>query len=219
MKPANTQEKQRQRAPSKRSLETRERIFDAAEAMFAQHGFEGASLRDIATTAGVAVGLVHHHGGSKEGLFHQGVARRADMLSTLRLTALDAARRSGPLTLDQIMGCFFGPYLDLAENGGAGWRAYARLVAMVSSEERWRSISEACFDPAAATFIGEISRIFPSATQARISTSFVFCVASMLAICTSQWRIDVLGGDKSNTPPAETLQTFCCSGLRAALSV
>ena len=40
------QEKQRQRAPSKRALATRERIMDAAEQVFAAHGFEGASLRE-----------------------------------------------------------------------------------------------------------------------------------------------------------------------------
>jgi len=42
------EQKQRQRAPSRRSLETRARILDAAERLFAERGFEGASVRDIA---------------------------------------------------------------------------------------------------------------------------------------------------------------------------
>ena len=74
------QENQRQRAPSKRSLATRERIFDAAEQLFAERGFEGATIRDIARLAGVQGALVNHHGGSKEVLFATIVARRADEL-------------------------------------------------------------------------------------------------------------------------------------------
>ena len=44
------------------------RIRDAAIDAFAAHGFEGASVRRIATAAGVSPALVLHHFGSKEGL-------------------------------------------------------------------------------------------------------------------------------------------------------
>lgn len=37
--------------------------------MFADHGFEGASLRAIAQGAGVSHGLIRHHFGNKEGIF------------------------------------------------------------------------------------------------------------------------------------------------------
>ena len=67
----------RKRAPSKRSLETRARILDAAERLFAQGGFDGASMRDIAMAADVPVALVNFHGGAKEALFETVVARRA----------------------------------------------------------------------------------------------------------------------------------------------
>ena len=60
------QEKQRQRAPSKRALETRARIMDAAERVFAQSGFDAASIRDIAAEAEVQGPLVNHPGGSQE---------------------------------------------------------------------------------------------------------------------------------------------------------
>ncbi|MGW0482536.1 TetR/AcrR family transcriptional regulator [Nonomuraea sp. NPDC003214] len=49
-------------------LTARARIRDAALAHFGEHGVKGASLRAIAERAGVSLGLVQHHFGSKEGL-------------------------------------------------------------------------------------------------------------------------------------------------------
>jgi AcrR family transcriptional regulator len=49
-------------------LTARARIRQAAMAQFAEHGFERATIRAIAATAGVSPGLVRHHFGSKQGL-------------------------------------------------------------------------------------------------------------------------------------------------------
>jgi AcrR family transcriptional regulator len=49
-------------------LTARARIRDAAIALFAERGVEGATIREIAQTAGVSSGLLRHHFGSKEGL-------------------------------------------------------------------------------------------------------------------------------------------------------
>jgi len=129
-------ENQRQRAPGKRSLATRDRIFDAAEQLFSARGFDGASVRDIARAAGVQTALVNHHGGSKETLFATVVARRAGELSQLRLAALAAAKLSGPLCLRDVLTCFIAPFLEKVLAGGQAWPAYGRLIAHVSSDPR-----------------------------------------------------------------------------------
>jgi AcrR family transcriptional regulator len=46
----------------------RARIREAALELFAERGIAGATIRDIATKAGVSSGLLRHHFGSKEGL-------------------------------------------------------------------------------------------------------------------------------------------------------
>jgi AcrR family transcriptional regulator len=53
----------------KGSPDTREAILDAARAAFADRGFDGASIRAIASVAGVDPALVHHYFGAKEQLF------------------------------------------------------------------------------------------------------------------------------------------------------
>jgi TetR/AcrR family transcriptional regulator len=44
-------------------------ILEKAREHFSQHGYQGASLKDIAKDAGVASSLINYHFGDKEGLF------------------------------------------------------------------------------------------------------------------------------------------------------
>ena len=47
------------------------RLLAAARAAFAQHGFDGASVRDITTAADVNLGAITYHFGSKDALYAQ----------------------------------------------------------------------------------------------------------------------------------------------------
>jgi AcrR family transcriptional regulator len=49
---------------------TREQLLEAALRLFAERGFKGATVREIAREAGVSQGLIRFHFGSKEGLRH-----------------------------------------------------------------------------------------------------------------------------------------------------
>ncbi|WP_201772372.1 TetR/AcrR family transcriptional regulator [Hoeflea sp. BAL378] len=218
----------RRRAASKRSLATSLSILDAAESLFAERGYDGASVRDIAAAAGAQIASVSFHHGSKEALFERVVERRARELSRLRLEALEALQASGDaLTLNAVLSAFLRPYLDKAglDGSGAGdpqWLAYARLVAMVSADVRWRRISERCFDPTAGIFIAEIARLFPGVAASRIAVAFVFSVSAMLSLSTSRWRIEALsaapGTGSEPQRLADDLVRFCEAGMRAALA-
>jgi AcrR family transcriptional regulator len=55
--------------------DTREQILEAALVAFAEDGFDGATTRDIAARAGVALGLLRYHFGSKTELWKAAVDR------------------------------------------------------------------------------------------------------------------------------------------------
>ena len=57
------------RRSAETAARTRSAILQAALDHFAEHGFEGASLRRIAAEAGTTHGLIRHHFGTKEGLW------------------------------------------------------------------------------------------------------------------------------------------------------
>lgn len=69
-------------APSRQSQKaaTRQRVIDAARLLFDRHGFAGATIRDIARQAGVAVGSVFTTFGSKGEILSEVMAMRLDDL-------------------------------------------------------------------------------------------------------------------------------------------
>lgn len=205
----------RQRAPSKRALATRRRVLDAAETVFAEKGFDGATIRDIAARAGEPVGTIHHHGGGKEQLFRQTVARRAATLSDHRIVALNKARDGGASRVEDVLCAFFEPFVDLARQD-AKWRSYARLVAFVSSDARWRDLAAECFDPTFEVFMTTLSGLLPGISRQELAATFVFSVSALLALITSRDRIGAIGGE--NAPELDELGTlvrFCARGMES----
>lgn len=70
---------------------TREAILDAARRSFAEHGYDGTTIRGVAAGAGVNPALVHHFYGTKERLF--AAAMRLPVLpSEILGQAMGAAR-------------------------------------------------------------------------------------------------------------------------------
>lgn len=55
----------------KDALETRRRLIEAAGPIFAKRGYDGAVVRDIVAAAGVNLGAVNRHFGSKQGLYRE----------------------------------------------------------------------------------------------------------------------------------------------------
>jgi TetR/AcrR family transcriptional regulator len=63
------------RRPQQRSLETRDRLVKAALTEFAAHGFDGATTREIAQRAGVALAALPYHFTTKEALWRAAADR------------------------------------------------------------------------------------------------------------------------------------------------
>lgn len=79
-------------------LSTRARIRDAAMAAFAEEGYRGATMRGIAAAAGVSLGLVQHHFGTKDGL-RAACDEQVLELVRFKTTALEEGRLGDPQVL------------------------------------------------------------------------------------------------------------------------
>src|SRR5512145_2902278 len=91
--------------PVKPQHETRTRILDAAEELFMQHGFEGASMRMLTARAGVNLAAINYHFGSKDALIEAVFRRRLDVMNAERIAQLERLEQEAagaPLTAEAI---------------------------------------------------------------------------------------------------------------------
>ncbi|HET9339902.1 MAG TPA: TetR/AcrR family transcriptional regulator [Casimicrobiaceae bacterium] len=110
---------------------TKDRILDAAESLFMEHGFEATSLRSITAAAAVNLAAVNYHFGSKEELFQAVLTRRLDPMNQRRLALLDRFERdtaATPLSCERIIVALFIPALELARDPELGGKNFLRLL-------------------------------------------------------------------------------------------
>jgi AcrR family transcriptional regulator len=126
--------------------DTKECILDQAEALFAAHGYQAASLRQITAAAGVNLAAISYHFGSKEGLVAAVIERRLAPLNDQRRERLEmvlaAARQTGSRPdLSEVLLAFIEPTMLLPETV-PGARNFVTLIgrAMADPDETARGI-------------------------------------------------------------------------------
>ena len=116
---------------------TKGRILDAAERLFAEHGFDGVSLRTIIAEAGVNLAAVHYHFHSKESLLDAVFARRVGPLNEERLARLDACEaeaRGGPVPIEQLLEALLIPILHLVRDPSRNGPIFCKLMGRLHAE-------------------------------------------------------------------------------------
>jgi AcrR family transcriptional regulator len=91
-------------------VDTKTRILDAAEKLFADKGFYATSLRDITAEAEVNLAAVNYHFQTKDSLIDAVIGRRVAPVNRRRLEML-AAAGSNP-SVEQIVEAFVAPLLE-----------------------------------------------------------------------------------------------------------
>src|SRR5262245_32333509 len=84
------------RRTQRRSLETRDRLLEAALPIFAARGFDGATTREIAKRAGVALAALPYHFETKDALWRAAVDRIFALLNAALASQRDALDALAP---------------------------------------------------------------------------------------------------------------------------
>ncbi len=121
----------------KTRLDPRKRILDVAEKVFANQGFERASIRSIATGAGVNLPTIYYYFDSKLGLIQAVLDRRVRPLGEEHLTLLQRFNDEAggqPLPVEKILEAMLLPPLQIAASGNAAHAVAMRLIGRMMSE-------------------------------------------------------------------------------------
>lgn len=106
--------------------DTREAILHAARTAFAERGLDGASIRLIASGAGVDPALVHHYFGTKDQLFLAAMRAPIDPLTVIPAALAGGVDGVGERLIRAMLGVWDSP---------AGGAAVALLRSAVSNDD------------------------------------------------------------------------------------
>ncbi|MEV6877714.1 TetR family transcriptional regulator [Amycolatopsis sp. NPDC051128] len=122
----DTEPTARRRGRRPAGQDTRTALVEAARAVFAENGYDGATVRAIAGRAGVDAAMVNHWFGSKEGLF-----ARAVLELPFDPLELQAELRDGPADElgERIVRAF------LTRWDGAGGDVFQALIRSITAHE------------------------------------------------------------------------------------
>lgn len=197
-------------------------ILDAAELLFAGHGFYGVTTRQVAAEAGVDTALIHYYFGSKRDLFDAVFARRAEILNAERLQAMAAyeAAHPGTMTASGVIEAFIGPLIERSLTAEAGWKNYFRLVALVNNTPAWGGETmHRFFDPVVHRFIDTLKKAMPGAELADLYWGYQFLTGSMMLALSETGRIDQLSEGLCRSTDLAAVRArlfdYCAAGFEA----
>ncbi|SRR5579885_1477865 len=146
-------------------IQTKDRILDAAERLFAEQGYSATSLRSIIAAAGVNLAAVHYHFHSKESLLEAVILRRAEPANQERLELLEryqAEAGGRPPALEKVLEAFLIPTFRLACDPSRGGNVFVKLMGRLHAEsDLLPGIILAHFGPVLMRFSEALNRALP----------------------------------------------------------
>lgn len=208
----------------KQSLDTRERLLDAAEEFFAREGYRAASLRAITAAAAANLAAVNYHFGSKRGLVEAVFARRLDAMNKARVRGLtlvrERARAAGrPPQARALITAFVETTLDHPRSGSGERRLMALVVRSFSDTDHTvQRAFQRFMKPAFEALRAAMAEALPELPAAELWWRLQFTIGAMIRV--QHLALSADAGDKKaprtpDTAAIRLLTDFVHAGLSA----
>ena len=202
-------------------IDTKQRILDSAERLFAEYGYAGVSLRTIIGDAKVNLAAIHYHYHSKEALFDAVILRRLEPLNRERLEMLDTCERDGQPSLEQILEAFLAPAFRVGADPNGG-QTFVRMIGRIFSEEIsvFSRVIKQHFGVVLERFVRALHAALPDLPMPELLWRMLFLAGAMgHALRSCGQNLDALHGglcDMSDVEGAlHRLVGFAAAGFRA----
>ncbi|MEJ7628554.1 MAG: TetR/AcrR family transcriptional regulator [Nocardioidaceae bacterium] len=169
------------------SAERRDQLVDVARSLFAERGFEGTSIEEIAARAEVSKPVVYEHFGGKEGIYAVVVEREVRQLLAMMRTSLTAGHARELLEQAAIA------LLDYIEQSSDGFRILVRDSPIGSASGSFVSIIGDIAGRVEHILAAEFSRRGFDATYAPMYAQMLVGMVGT----TGQWWLDARQPAKS----------------------
>jgi AcrR family transcriptional regulator len=195
-----------------KDLNTRERLLDIAEQLFAEKGVDSVSIRSINAAAQLSPGILHYHFGNKDTLLEAIIARRMDEIMTHRQTMISSLDNNTAPTTNDVAAILVTPLASFVCNNNQRGLWYLKLIARLHSNksQTLNAVSQRYQDRVLNPLqhVLEASCAHLSAKQLSLRLSFA---SSTLLQSARDWPLD----EAELSSQATQLITFIAAGLSA----
>jgi len=171
------------------------RILDAAEQLFAEFGYHGVTLKDVAARVGVSSTLMHYHFKGKESIFEAVWARRAPLSARNRLEAMRryAAEVGDNVTVEGALHAWIDTDLNLQLEDAEQWAAFGKIAAQANSAAGWGAEKMTkYFNPVVLALIDLLRKAMPDCDEETIFWGYHFVSGAMTHNMARTGRLDDL---------------------------
>jgi AcrR family transcriptional regulator len=193
-------------------IDTRQKLIETAESLFADQGYSSVSLRQIIAEAGVNVASVHYHFGSKEELLDAVIAPKAQSVNQERLTRLARLEpgADGRLPLRSVLEAFLRPMADAAERHPG----FVKLMGRIHSEGLLPQIAAKHFAPVVVPFVTALRSAVPHLSEAELGWRVHFMVGAIAFTMAQSPMVDLAGAADYHVR-IDRLSAFLSGGFAA----
>jgi AcrR family transcriptional regulator len=204
--------------------DTKNRILDAAEKLFAEHGYDATSLRVITQAAGVNLAAVNYHFNSKDSLIRAVFSRRLAPLAEQRLSMLDAYELESdrrPVPVEKLVRALVVPAIRMMHDPAGGGASFARLLGRMYSSPN--SVVQNLFfqeiEGGVARFTAAFHRSAPALPFEEMACRIFFGIGVMSHAMACGWLLPKIAGGKADLSDMEQtierIVAFFVAGMSA----
>lgn len=200
-----------------------ERLLDAAEKLFCEHGYKGTSIRDIASSADCNIASVNYYFGGKHNLYIEVWRRHLIPMRDARITGIDKvmSQNHGQIELEDLLqsfaDAFMGSMMDRERS--------SRLSKLMAREYIERHLPANIFvveviTPTMNSMRAALIRTCPSLDESKV-LMVIFSLVGQLVHLVHVREMFIQGGDKLGLPILEMSEAiehivkFTAAGIRS----
>ncbi|MCM8731652.1 TetR/AcrR family transcriptional regulator [Hephaestia sp. GCM10023244] len=200
-----------------------ERILDAAEQLFAEFGYHGVTLKDVAARIGVSSTLIHYHFNGKESIYEAIWARKAPVSVHNRLEAMRLYAETvgdDAITVEGALHAWIDADLNVQIEDPETWAAFGKIAAQANSAAGWGAEKMTnYFNPVVLALIDLLKKAMPDCDEQTIFWAYHFVSGAMTHNMSRTGRLDELSHGLCSSDDFVSIKrhmaTFMAAGIEA----
>jgi AcrR family transcriptional regulator len=199
-----------------------DRLLDTAEQLFSEHGFDGASVRDIAAAAGCNIAAVNYYFGGKDKLYTEVWRRQLVQMRDARLQAIEQvmSESEGKPSLEDLLKSFAKAFIEpFVDESRSRWLMRLMAREMIDQRVPANLFIDEVVKPTMGAMRGALLKVCPALDESKIPLIIVFLAGQLIHLVHVKAMFDQIEMAEMPafdlTDAVDNVVKFSAAGIRA----